>query len=40
MSEEWWGIVGMDPKGSKDGLEKRVPKKAYIVLKEMWIGKR
>lgn len=40
MSEEWWGIVGLDPKKSKGGLEKRVPKKAYYVLRELWTGRR
>jgi len=39
MSEEWWGVVGLDPKGSKDGLEKRVPKKAFHVMRELWTGK-
>jgi len=40
MSEEWWGIVGIDPKLAKNGVEKRVPKKAYYVLKELWTGKK
>jgi len=40
MSEEWWGVVGLDPKNSSGGLEKRVPKKAYYVLKELWTGKK
>jgi hypothetical protein len=40
MSEEWWGIVGLDPKLSKDGMEKRVPKKAFYVLRELWTGRK
>jgi hypothetical protein len=40
MSEEWWGIVGLDPKYKSDGIEKRVPKKAYYVLKELWTGRK
>jgi hypothetical protein len=40
MSEEWWGIVGLDPNRSQDGLDRRVPKKAYFVLKELWTGRR
>jgi len=36
MNEEWFGIVGMDPKEIIKGSEKRVPKKAYYVLKDMW----
>lgn len=40
MSEEWWGLVGLDPKYSQTGTEKRVPKKAFYVLKELWTSKR
>lgn len=39
MSEEWWGLVSLDPKQTKDGIEKRVPTKAYYVLKELWTAK-
>ncbi len=39
MSEEWWGVVGLDPKHTKDNMEKRVPKKAYYVLRELWTDK-
>ena len=39
MSEEWWGIVGLDTKHIKDNMEKRAPKKAYYVLKELWTDK-
>lgn len=40
MSEEWWGIVGLDPKYKKDGLDKRIPKKAYYILKRLWTGRK
>jgi len=37
MNEEWWGIVGLDPKRkTAGGIEKRIPKKAYYVLKSLW----
>jgi len=39
MSEEWWGIVGLDPKDIEDNMEKRVPKKAYYLLKSLWSDK-
>ncbi|MCX5665975.1 MAG: hypothetical protein NT036_02860 [Candidatus Omnitrophica bacterium] len=39
MSEEWWGVVGLDPKHTKDNMEKRVPKKAYYVLRDLWTDK-
>jgi len=35
MNEEWWGIVSLDPK-KEDGVNKRVPKKAYYELKKVW----
>jgi len=36
MNEEWWGIVGVDPGKKVKGMEKRIPKKAYYVLKALW----
>lgn len=36
MNEEWWGIVSLDPRHLKGGLEKRVPKKAYYILRSLW----
>jgi len=37
MNEEWWGIVGLDHKRkTAGGIEKRIPKKAYYVLKSLW----
>lgn len=35
MNEEWWGIVSLIPK-KEDGVNKRLPKKAYFELKELW----
>jgi hypothetical protein len=40
MSEEWWGIVGLDPKHAKDGVIKRVPRKAYYIFRSYWAGKK
>lgn len=36
MNEEWFGIVGHTVKKDMDGLNERVPKRAYHVLKKMW----
>jgi hypothetical protein len=35
MNEEWYGIVGLSPE-KESGINKRVPKKAYYVLKALW----
>ncbi len=35
MNEEWWGIVAISPEKG-EGINKRIPKKAYYVLKELW----
>jgi hypothetical protein len=40
MSEEWWGIVSLDPKHSKNGVIKRVPRKAYYILRSYWVGSK
>lgn len=34
MNEEWWGIVAIEPEMFK-GVNKRMPRKAYYILKEM-----
>ncbi len=36
MNEEWFGIVSLSEKKDESGLDKRVPKKAYNMLGEMW----
>ena len=36
MNEEWFGIVSISEEKDEDGLNKRIPKKAYDVLGEMW----
>lgn len=38
INEEWWGITEMDPKHFKNGLERRIPKKALYVLRTLWKG--
>ncbi|MBL7069044.1 MAG: hypothetical protein ISS34_04230 [Candidatus Omnitrophica bacterium] len=35
MNEEWWGIVGLTTEGG-GAINKRVPKKAYYILKKFW----
>ncbi len=35
MNEEWFGIVALDPQ-LEDGLNKRIPRKAYYVIREFW----
>ena len=39
MNEEWWGVVGLDPKNKAGGIDARVPKKSYSVLKNLWTKK-
>ena len=39
MNEEWFGIVGLDFKKNFHGLNKRVPKEAYYLLKSFWTKK-
>ena len=39
MNEEWWGIVALDPKNKVKGMDSRVPKKSYVVLKDLWTKK-
>lgn len=35
MNEEWFGIVGVSPELEK-GINKRTPRKAYYVLRQLW----
>ena len=35
MNEEWFGIVALSDK-IEDGINKRLPRKAYYVLREFW----
>lgn len=35
MNEEWFGIVALDEQ-LENGLNKRIPRKAYYVVKEFW----
>jgi len=34
MNEEWWGIVALQKQ--EHGLDKRIPRKAYYELQEIW----
>ena len=36
MNEEWFGIVAVNPEIKDAGLDKRIPRKAYYVLREFW----
>lgn len=38
INEEWFGIVGLKPRPKEltQGIDKRVPKKSYYALKELW----
>ena len=36
MNEEWWGVVSLDPKKNPQGIQERVPKRSYAVLKQLW----
>jgi len=35
MNEEWFGIVALSPE-IENGINKRIPRKAYYVLREFW----
>jgi hypothetical protein len=35
MNEEWFGIVALSDK-IENGLNKRIPRKAYYVIREFW----
>ncbi|MCX5697016.1 MAG: hypothetical protein NTU54_03455 [Candidatus Omnitrophica bacterium] len=35
MNEEWFGIVALSPE-LENGIDKRVPRKAYYVVREFW----
>jgi len=39
MNEEWWGIVGLTNEGAGD-IERRIPKKSYYILKDLWKKRR
>ncbi len=36
MNEEWFGLVSLSPDEKEFGLDKRIPKKAYYVIREFW----
>jgi hypothetical protein len=35
MNEEWFGVVALS-KEIENGLNKRIPRKAYYVIREFW----
>ncbi|MCX5708755.1 MAG: hypothetical protein NTY14_07315 [Candidatus Omnitrophica bacterium] len=36
MNEEWFGIVGLSSDQKESGLDKRIPRKAYYVIRDFW----
>jgi hypothetical protein len=36
MNEEWFGIVALSAEQKEAGLDKRIPRKAYYVIREFW----
>ncbi|RJP27901.1 MAG: hypothetical protein C4533_05300 [Candidatus Omnitrophota bacterium] len=36
MNEEWFGIVALSKDEKEFGLDKRIPRKAYYVIREFW----
>lgn len=36
MNEEWFGIVALSSEEKEFGLDKRIPRKAYYVIREFW----
>jgi hypothetical protein len=36
MNEEWFGMIALSPDVKESGLDKRIPRKAYYVLREFW----
>ncbi len=40
MNEEWWGVVKLNPKKLKSGIQERTPKEAYATLKALWAGSK
>jgi hypothetical protein len=36
MNEEWFGIVTLSADQKEGGLDKRIPRKAYYVIRDLW----
>ncbi|MFH1457955.1 MAG: hypothetical protein ABIG31_02165 [Candidatus Omnitrophota bacterium] len=36
MNEEWFGLVALSQVPGEEGLNKRIPRKAYYVIREFW----
>jgi hypothetical protein len=36
MNEEWFGIVALSPTDLENGVNKRIPRKAYYLIREFW----
>lgn len=38
INEEWWGTVSLDSRHMQNGMERRVPRKAFYILQSLWKG--
>jgi hypothetical protein len=36
MNEEWFGIVALSEEQKEFGLDKRIPRKSYYVVRKFW----
>ncbi len=36
MNEEWWGAVRLETDPGREGINKRIPKEVYFILKSLW----
>jgi hypothetical protein len=36
MNEEWFGIVGLSGDKKEFGLDKRIPKKSFYIIRQLW----
>lgn len=36
MNEEWFGLIALSPDQKEAGLDMRIPRKAYYVVREFW----
>ncbi|MEW6076099.1 MAG: glycosidase, partial [Candidatus Omnitrophota bacterium] len=36
MNEEWFGIVALSDTEKEEGIDARIPRKAYYVIREFW----
>ena len=39
MNEEWFGLVGLSDEEIENGINKRIPRKVFYVMRELWVEK-